>query len=280
MVGKTVSHYKILEKLGEGGMGRVYKGEDTVLHRTVALKFLPRELTFNEEAKVRFLREAQAASALDHPNVCTIYEIEETDDGISFIAMAYCGGESLKQKIDRGALEIHDALAIAAQIAAGLRNAHEIGLVHRDIKPANILFTEEGVARIADFGVAKLRGRTKLSQEKTVLGTLEYMSPEQTRGEEVDHKTDIWSLGCLLYEMLAGQTPFKGDYDQAVIYSILNTTPKPLAMLRSGIPAEVEQIVNKCLEKSPTERYQTVVDLLADLQSVSGKSARVSQHNV
>lgn len=272
MFGKTISHYTILEKLGEGGMGRVYKAEDMRLHRTVALKFLPRELTFNEEAKGRFIREAQAAGALDHPNVCTIYGVEETTDGTCFIAMAYCGGQSLKQKIDRGRIEIHDAIATALQIAAGLQRAHEIGLVHRDIKPANVLFTEEGTAKIADFGVAKLQGRTKLTQKKVVLGTFEYMSPEQTRGEEVDHRTDIWSLGCLLYEMLTGQTPFKGDYDQAVIYSILNTSPTPLSSLRGGVPRELERIVSKCLEKAPAERYQIVADLIADLKHLRGQA--------
>ncbi len=266
MIGKTISHYRIIEKLGEGGMGRVYKAEDLRLHRIVALKFLPRDLAFNDEARGRFMREAQAASALDHPNVCTIYEVEETDGGISFIAMAYCGGHSLKERIERGRLEINEAIAITLQIAAGLQKAHEIGLVHRDIKPANILFTEEGRAKIADFGLAKLRGQSRLTNEKMVLGTIHYMSPEQTRGEEVDHRTDIWSLGCLLYEMLTGQTPFRGDYDQAVIYAILNTSPAPLTGLRSEIPPGIDQIVGKCLAKAPSDRYQSVSEFISDLK--------------
>ncbi len=275
MIGETISHYKILEKVGQGGMGFVYRAEDTRLRRTVALKFLPRELTFDEEAKTRFIREAQAAGGLDHPNVCTIYEVDETTDGMCFIAMAYCGGGSLKQRIGRGLPEIGKAVEIAIEIAAGLKKAHESGLIHRDIKPANILFTTEGSARIADFGLAKLRGQTKLTKEKTTLGTIEYMSPEQTRGEEVDHRTDIWSLGCLLYEMLTGQTPFRGDYDQAVIYSILNTVPKPLTSRRSGMPGELERIVGTCLEKAPAQRYQTAADLITDLkhlQRTSGTS--------
>ena len=258
-------------------MGEVYTAEDTRLHRTVALKFLARELTFNEEAKDRFVREAQAAGALDHPNICTIYEVDETTDGLSFIAMAYCDGESLRQKIERGPLAVDDAIQFTIQIAAGLKKAHENGIVHRDIKPANVIITAEGTAKIVDFGLAKLRGRTKLTKERTTPGTVEYMSPEQARGEEVDHRTDIWSLGCLLYEMLTGQTPFKGDYEQAVIYSIINSPPKPVTALRGDTPMDLEQIVNRSLEKDSAKRYQTASDLIADLGHLQHPSKKSIQ---
>jgi serine/threonine-protein kinase len=205
MVGQTISHYKILEKFGEGGMGVVYKAEDTKLHRMVAVKFLPRELTNDPDAKQRFIHEAQAASALDHPNVCTVYEIDETTDGASFIAMAFYEGQSLQQKIARSPLKVHEAIDCAIQIASGLKKAHESGIVHRDIKPANVLITADGVVKIVDFGLAKLRGRTKLTRDGASIGTIEYKSPEQSRGEDVDQRTDIWSLGCIMYEMVTVQ---------------------------------------------------------------------------
>jgi len=253
-------------------MGEVYTAEDMRLQRTVALKFLTRELTFNAEAKDRFTREAQAAGALDHPNICTIYEVDETADGLSFIAMAYCEGESLRQKIERGPLAADDAIAITMQIAAGLKKAHENGIVHRDIKPANVIITTGGTAKIVDFGLAKLRGRSKLTKETSTVGTVEYMSPEQARGEDVDHRTDIWSLGCLLYEMLTGQTPFKGEYEQAVIYSIMHSQPKPVTTLRGNTPMDLEQIVKRTLEKDPAERYQAAADLIADLSHLHHSS--------
>ena len=266
MIGQTISHYKILEKLGEGGMGVVYKAEDTKLKRTVALKFLPPELTRDDEAKERFVHEAQAASALQHNNVSTIHEIDETDEGQMFICMDYYEGETLNEKIKSGPIKIEEALDIAIQIAQGLEKAHKKGIVHRDIKSGNILVTEDGVVKIVDFGLAKLRGQTKLTKEGTTLGTVAYMSPEQARGEEVDHRTDIWSLSVVLYEMLTGQLPFKGEYEQAVIYSILNDEPELMTGLRTGVPMELERIVNKCIEKSIDERYQTAGDLLADLR--------------
>jgi len=267
MIGKTISHYKILEKLGEGGMGVVYKAEDTKLKRTVALKFLPHDLTRNDEAKERFVLEAQAASALDHPNICNIYEIDETEPapgepgGQLFIAMACYEGETLKQKLAEGPLSVDDAVETAIQVAQGLAKAHEKGIVHRDIKPANIMITNDGVVKILDFGLAKLSGATQLTKTGTTLGTLAYMSPEQAQGVEVDHRTDIWALGIILYEMLSGQHPFKGDYEQAVIYSILSEEPEPL----SNLPAELEQIVQKALQKEPSERYQSSEELLSDL---------------
>ncbi len=228
MVGKTISHYKILEKLGGGGMGVVYKAEDTKLKRTVALKFLPQDLSRDDESKERFIHEAQAASALDHNNICTIYEIDETDDGQMFIAMACYDGETLKKKIERGPFKLEDAIDISLQISEGLSKAHEKEIVHRDLKPANVMLTKDGVVKILDFGLAKLRGQTKLTKVGTTLGTAPYMSPEQARGEEVDNRTDVFSLGVLLYEMLTGQLPFKGDYHEAIIYSILNEDQEPL----------------------------------------------------
>jgi eukaryotic-like serine/threonine-protein kinase len=216
MIGKTISHYKILEKLGGGGMGVVYKAEDLKLHRLVALKFLPPELTLDEEAKKRFVHEAEAASSLDHNNICVIHEIDETDGQI-FICMNYYEGETLKKKIEKGLLKIDEAADIALQIAKGLEKAHEKGIVHRDIKPANIFITSDGVVKILDFGLAKLMGYTVLTKVGETLGTTAYMSPEQSRGEKTDYRTDIWSFGIVLYEMVTGKLPFKGDYGQAVM---------------------------------------------------------------
>lgn len=265
MVGKTISHYKILERLGEGGMGVVYKAEDTKLKRTVALKFISPLALENKEKKTRFVREAQAAASLDHPNICTIYEIDEAE-GQTFIAMAYIKGQNLKQKIESAPLKLEEAIDIAAQVVEGLDEAHEKGIVHRDIKSSNIMITEKNQAKIMDFGLAKLTQRTRLTATASIMGTVAYMSPEQASGNLVDHRTDIWSFGVVLYEMLTGQMPFQAAHDQVVLYSILNKYPKPITSLRTGIPLEVEAIVNKCLEKEPSERYQTAADLKADLK--------------
>jgi len=271
MIGKTISHYKILEKLGEGGMGIVYKAEDTKLKRTVALKFLPPEFTRDKEAKTRFVHEAQSASALEHNNICNIHEIDETDDGHMFIAMAYYEGETLKEKIASQPLPITEAINITIQIAQGLIQAHKKDIVHRDIKSANIIITSEGVAKILDFGLAKLKGQTKLTKEGTIPGTVAYMSPEQTTGEEVDQRTDIWSLGVVFYEMLTGQLPFKGHYDQAIMYSIMNEEPNSITSLHAGVPTELEQITKKALEKEKDERYQNTDNLLVELKSCRKK---------
>jgi len=213
--------YRIIEVLGRGGMGIVYKAEDTKLKRHVALKFLPPELIQDEEARERLVIEAQAAAALSHPNICTIYEIEE-EEGKSFIAMEYVEGQSLKNKIDKTPLGIEEALDMSIQIAEGLEQAHKKGIIHRDIKSANIMVTDEGRTKIMDFGLAKVKGGTFLTREGTTLGTVAYMSPEQARGEEVDNRTDIWSLGVVLYEMLSGQLPFKGDREESILYSVVH----------------------------------------------------------
>ncbi|UCC40852.1 MAG: protein kinase [Candidatus Aminicenantes bacterium] len=265
MEDQTISHYKVLEKIGKGGMGEVYKAEDTKLKRTVALKFIKPHALENAELKMRFVREAQAAAALDHPNICTIYEIDEAH-GQTFIAMAYVEGQNLKQKIKSAPLKVEEAQDIAMQVADGLQEAHEKGIAHRDIKSANIMISEKGQAKIMDFGLAKLSERTEITKTATVMGTVAYMSPEQSMGEAVDHRTDIWSFGVMLYEMLTGELPFKGDLDQVVLHSVLYEEPEPITGMRSGIPLELEGIVNKCLEKEASERYQTVADLKADLR--------------
>jgi serine/threonine protein kinase/Tfp pilus assembly protein PilF len=269
MIGQTISHYRIIEKLGEGGMGVVYKAQDLKLDRFVALKFLPPHLTSSEEEKQRFIHEAKATSTLEHNNICNIHEIDETEDGQLFISMAYYEGETLKMKIEPGQLlSIDEILNIAIQIANGLARAHESNITHRDLKPANIMITDRGEVKIVDFGLAKLAGQTKLTKEGTTLGTVAYMSPEQTRGEKVDHHSDIWSLGVLLYEMITGQLPFKGNYDQAIMYSIANENPEPLTGVRTNVPVELERIVNKSLAKSPDERYQHVDEMLTDLKKL------------
>jgi len=264
--GSTVaSKYEVIEELGRGGMGVVYKAKDTKLKRTVALKFLSPELTRDKEAKERFVHEAQAASALDHPNICTVYEIDE-DQGQMFIAMAYIEGQSLREKAKAGPLKLDDALGIAIQVGQGMHEAHEKEVVHRDIKSANVMVTAKGQAKIMDFGVAKLAGQTRFTRTGATMGTAAYMSPEQARGEKVDYRTDIWSLGVVLYEMVIGQLPFKGDHEQAVMYSILNEEPEPMTGLRTGVPMELERIVSKALTKDSAARYQHADDLLVDLR--------------
>ena len=268
MIGQTISHYRILEKLGEGGMGIVYKAEDTKLKRTVALKFLPKEYTKDKEAKERFIQEAQAAAGLDHQYICNVYEINETEENQMFIAMAHYEGETLKEKIASHPLPISKAINITIQIAEGLKEAHEKGIVHRDIKSANIMITKKDQAKIMDFGLAKLKGQSTLTKIGTTVGTAAYMSPEQAMGKEVDHRTDIWSLGVVLYEMLTGQLPFKGDYEQAVIYSILNEKPEPVATIKKDIPVELDDIISRSVAKKPDQRYKQVGEMLADLKQL------------
>jgi serine/threonine-protein kinase len=267
MIGKTISHYRITDKLGEGGMGVVYKAEDTKLKRTVALKFLAPELTREPTAKARFLHEAQAAAALHHANICTVYEIDETSDHL-FIAMVYIEGLSLKEKIQNGPLELTEAVDVAIQVAEGLGEAHEHDIVHRDIKPANIMLTTGGQAQIMDFGLARSPCQTKLTRTDSSLGTCAYMSPEQSHGDKIDHRTDIWSFGVMLYEMISGCQPFRGDYEQAVVFALLSHDPEPLTGLRTGVPLELERIVGKTMAKDRENRYQHADDLLVDLRAV------------
>jgi TolB-like protein len=289
MIGRAVSHYRILEKLGEGGMGVVYKAEDTKLRRTVALKFLPAELTRDPDAKQRFLHEARAASALDHPNICTVHDIQEGPDGQLFMVMPYYEGSTLKEIIDRGRiteaiptvgadagaarvvpLSVSDAIGIALQVGEGLKEAHRKGIVHRDLKPANIFVTRGQAVKILDFGIAKLlHSHTKLTRTGSTVGTAAYMSPEQAMGKEVDRRADIWSLGVLLYEMLSGKTPFPGEYAQAIVYSIINEEPEPLNKSRPDIPPGVEQVIGLALAKDPAKRYQGMEEFVDDLKAVA-----------
>jgi len=260
--GQAVSHYKIIRHIGGGGMGVVYEAEDIRLKRTVALKFLPPELSRDPDTKERFIQEAQAASALQHNNVCTVHEIDEADDGQMFIVMDLYDGQTLKKRIEDGGLKFEEAVEIAVQIAQGLAAAHERGILHRDIKPANVLLTAEGTVKIVDFGLAKLSGRSLMTMRGTTLGTAAYMSPETTRGEDAGVRGDIWSLGVVCYQMLSGRFPFGSEHEQAVIYSIQNAEPLPLG---KNIPPECERIVRKALRKDPGERYQTMKELLTDL---------------
>jgi serine/threonine protein kinase len=227
MTGQTISHYRIAEKLGEGGMGVVYKAEDTQLRRTVALKFLTPQSLNESETKARLIREAQAAASLDHPNICSVHGIHE-EGGHTFIAMAYVDGMSLADKIKQRPLAFEEALNIALQMGEGLQEAHERGVVHRDIKLANIMLTRKERVKIMDFGLAYLAGRSKLTKSGMTLGTPVYMSPEQALGQPADRRSDIWSLGVVLYEMIAGQPPFNDEHQQAIIYSITNEAPEPL----------------------------------------------------
>jgi serine/threonine protein kinase/Tfp pilus assembly protein PilF len=267
MIGKRISHYKIVEKIGEGGMGVVYKAEDVKLKRLVALKFLAAQILRSEEEKARFLNEAQAIALLDHPNICTIYEIDEAK-GQTFIATSYIEGQSLKDKIASSSLTTDEAIEITIQIGRGLQEAHEKGVIHQDIKTSNIMVTSKGQVKIMDFGLAKMAKGSRITEEGKTMGTVAYMSPEQASGGNTDTRTDIWSLGVVLYEMITGQLPFKGEYEQAVIYSILNEEPEPIMNLRTDVPHELEQITEKALNKNSESRYQKVGDILADLKKL------------
>ncbi len=273
LVGQTVSHYKILERLGGGGMGVVYKAQDLKLGRYVALKFLPPELTLDPDARIRFVHEARAASALQHENICVIHDIDQTTDEQTYIVLEFYDGGTIKKEIARGPLPIDQAVDIAIQVGEGLAEAHRHGIVHRDIKPANVMLTGLKKARIVDFGVALLSGSTRLTSDGNRVGTVTHMSPEQTRGDPVDHRTDIWSLGVLLYEMISGRLPFGGSYEQAVVYSILNADPPPVSSLRPEAPPRLDAILGKALAKNPASRYQNVMDMVEDLRVMSGRAA-------
>jgi len=265
MIGKTISHYKIVQKLGEGGMGEVYLVEDTKLKRRVALKFLPAQLASDEEFKMRFKREAQAAAALNHPNIITIHEVAEHENR-PFIAMEYVEGESLKDLIRRKKIPTKQVIDTALQICQGLNAAHELGIIHRDIKPQNILMGKDKRVRICDFGLVKLKRDLALTQVGSTLGTVAYMSPEQAGGEEVDHRTDIWALGVVSYEMLTGKLPFQGDHEAAIIYEILNAEPKAIQWFRSDVPDHVVTLVSQLLEKDPVHRLSSTKEIIQRLQ--------------
>jgi tetratricopeptide (TPR) repeat protein len=267
VIGRTISHYRVLEKLGEGGMGVVYKAEDTTLGRLVALKFLSRLALGMSHEKARLVREAKAAASLDHPNICTVYEAGEVD-GETFIAMALVDGGTLSEKVAEGPLTVDEAMDLAKQIAEGLAAAHKKGIVHRDVKPGNVMITSEGKAKIVDFGLAMSPGCTRLTRTGATVGTVAYMSPEQTQGAGVDHRSDIWSFGVMLFEMLTGRRPFEGGHDQAVIHSILNDEPSSVSELRPDVPDGLDRVTAGALIKNPDERYQSIEDVLEDLRSI------------
>jgi serine/threonine protein kinase/Tfp pilus assembly protein PilF len=265
MIGQTISHYRILEKLGEGGMGVVYKAHDEKLHRDVALKFLPPYLTSDSTERDRFLHEARAAATLNHPNIATVHEIDE-HDGRLFLAMELIEGGTLRDLLGKEPMSVEKVLDIGIQVSEGLSAAHEKGIIHRDIKPENIMVTAKGHAKIMDFGLARIAGATKLTKAGSTLGTIGYMSPEQIRGEEVDRRSDIFSLGVVLFEMLAGAKPFRGEHEASISYSILNEDPLPIARYNNKVSPELDRIVLKALNKHRDERYQHADDSLADLR--------------
>ncbi len=251
----------------------VYRAVDTKLDRKVAIKFLPVHLSSDPDATKRFIHEAKAASAIDHSNIGTIYEIDETEDGVTFIVMALYDGETLRERIDRGELSVEESIDIASQIASGLSKAHQKDIVHRDIKPSNIIITSDGEVKIIDFGLAKLAGRTRLTKEASTLGTAAYMSPEQARGEEVDHRSDIFSLGVMFYEMLSGEPPFKGEHEAALLYCIVHEEIKPICEIRHQLPDTLAEIVCRCLAKEPSDRFGHTSELAARLKEFSMQSS-------
>lgn len=268
MIGTTVAHYEILEKLGSGGMGVVYKARDTKLNRFAALKFLPQDLDVSKSGKERFIREAQSASALDHPNICTVYEIGETEDGHLYIAMAYYEGVTLKNIMSAEPLSLRRTHDVALQIAQGLQKAHAQNIIHRDVKPANVMVTDDGIVKLLDFGLAKSQGAA-LTKPGTIMGTVSYMSPEQAQSQFLDRRTDMWSLGVVMYEMLTGISPFKKNNEAATLYSIVYKEAEKVGAVRKDMPAEFSSVVMKCLFKNPDERYQSMDELIADLKKLT-----------
>lgn len=264
-VGQTISHYTIRGFMGKGGMGEVYRAMDTRLHREVALKFLPPDLLRDPQAKQRFMQEARTASALDHPNICTIHEIDETPEGRVFICMTSYTGETLEEKLQDGPLPLGEAVEIAVQVVKGLAEAHQHGIIHRDIKPGNILITQKGEVKILDFGLAKLSGGQQMTRAGALVGTPAYMAPEQHLARPVDLRTDIWAVGLLLYEMLAGKHPFMQPYEEATIYQIVQNNPEPVTLYNPGLPPAITDCIATCLQKDPTQRFPSMEALLERL---------------
>ncbi len=283
MAGRSLGPYRVIREIGAGGMGVVYEGWDSRLDRRVALKLLPPEWSRSAGAKERFVREARAAAALDHPNICNVHDVGESDDGQLYIVMAYYRGETLERRIARGPLPPEEARELAVQVARGLEQAHAAGVVHRDVKPSNVMLTEAGPgraatdrvapdrAKILDFGIARIAGDVGLTRTGASPGTPAYMSPEQASGDPVDERTDVWSLGVMLYEMLAGQRPFRGDHPQAVIHAIRDRDPEPLG---AEVPADLARVVERALVKDPVARYRRMTDLLLDLEPRAGAAPR------
>jgi len=280
MIGQKILHYKILEKLGAGGMGEVYLAEDTKLNRRVAIKFLPKHIASNIEERQRFEIEAKAAAALNHPNVAHIYSIEEADDQL-FIVMEFVDGRDLKERISSVSAKQSGKMSqtelkvffenvsfihIATQIAAGLQAAHQKGIIHRDIKSSNIMIKKDGQVKIMDFGLAKIAGHSDLTKTGTTLGTVGYMSPEQARGQEVDQRSDIWSYGVVLYEMLTGVLPFNGDYEAVTIYNILNEEPKAIRLFRKNVPNDITSLISDLLKKNVNQRVKSTQEILQRLE--------------
>ena len=276
MVGETVSHYRIIAEIGAGGMGVVYKAEDLRLGRLVALKFLPPQLVRDTDAKRRFFQEARTASAIDHVNVCTIHDIEETTDGRVFLSMAYCDGETLKKRLERGPLPATEAVGVALQVARGLARAHQVGIVHRDVKPGNIMVTTDGEAKLLDFGIATIRSVGDLTRTGTTLGTIAYMAPEHVRGGGADERSDVWALGVVLYEMLAGCRPFSDADDYELLQAIVDRPQPPLTGV-AGVTDDVARVVDRALDKSRDRRYANAGELVHALEAcVQTSGAEVS----
>ncbi len=267
LVAQDVAHYRIEEKMGGGGMATVYRARDARLGRAVALKVLSPHLSSDDSAKKRFIQEARAASACDHPNIAVVHDIGETDDGRLFIAMALYEGETLAEKIARGALRPSDAVDYARQLASGLGRAHRQGIIHRDVKPANVIVTEDNMVKLVDFGIAKMAD-VHLTKTRMTLGTVRYMSPEQIRGRRVDPRSDLWSLGVVLFEMLTGQPPFQGRHEQAIMDEIVHGELVPLPSLRADVPEWLVRIVGRLLEKDPNDRYATAENVVVDLDQL------------
>ncbi len=281
MVGETIAHYKIVAEIGRGGMGVVYRAEDTRLHCHRALKFLPANVTPDSPERIRLVNEARALAALEHPNICPVQEIGE-HEGHTYIVMSCLEGRTLKDRLNEGPIPAAEALEITRQISSALAAAHSQGIIHRDIKPENVMLTQprgetKGGLRavLMDFGIAKNREATLNTRTGTIMGTTAYMSPEQTKGEPVDASTDVWAVGVLLYEMLAGQRPFQGDIEPAVLYAIVNSDPEPLTGKVQDVPESVERVIGKALAKETHNRYADAAELLGDSdQLLKGSSSR------